>query len=420
MLSISWCQHPVGHGGFHTGRARAEDGANFTWVFDCGARRGVEFATYLRNWTRAHQDPIDWLFVSHFDTDHANGLETLMSRSVVRDVMLPYVNDRELAVSLLHEINRDHLERWLFELAADPAAFFLNRGAARVTFLGSPPQPPEEADDPVIWGDGGSDIQPNWKVTVSPPPRSLTPPKAMSVAASPHQRVQHIRSATCKIRVLKSHGAGLLLKPYRAPLDRRTHRKLLNDLKALVGSTPRIEARPGLGELAYSLAQQARTSSGRSQLRSLYKQYVGSSNRASLSLLSTPIVPDGDTNHRWQVDSSTYYRHRILHWRSRNDIPGWLTTGDAELLNTSDLSDWSNHYASELSEVRVLGLPHHGSDRNSSNALQQLCPKAVFTAHVKKGSTKHPGSHVAEAAGSRLIYVTNEAGTQLNMDFRLY
>lgn len=419
MLSITWCQHPVGHGGFHTGQVTAEDGANYTWIFDCGARRGTEFGSYLRRWTLAHQDPIDWLFVSHFDTDHANGLETLMSRSVVHDVMLPYVNDHELAVTLVHEVNRDNLDRWLFELIADPAAFFLNRGAGRVTFLGSPPRPTEDIDDPVMWGDGGSDIPPNWKVTISSRPQVLTPPKVTSVTAPAHQRVQQIRSGSCEIRAMKPH-AGLLLKPYRAPLPRRTSRKLLNELQYLAGSTRQLQARPGLGQLAYSLAKHARTSSGRSQLRSLYKKYVGSSNRASLSLLSMPIIPGGDRNFRWWRYSPTYFQYRILPGGTRDGIPGWLTTGDAELLKPFDLSDWNLHFGAELSEVRVLGLPHHGSDRNSDEALQQLCPNAIFTAHVKRGSKKHPGLQVTEAAGSRLIHVTSEVGTALTMVFKLY
>jgi glyoxylase-like metal-dependent hydrolase (beta-lactamase superfamily II) len=106
MFSIDSVQHAIGHGGFHTGRARVTGGANFNWIFDCGAKRTAVFDAYLKAWTAQRPQPVDWLFVSHFDTDHVSGLDTLMSRVVVRDVMVPYVNERELMLQLLHEISR--------------------------------------------------------------------------------------------------------------------------------------------------------------------------------------------------------------------------------------------------------------------------------------------------------------------------
>jgi len=133
MLSIEWVQHAVGHGGFHTGRAETNRSAPFTWIFDCGSRRTTRFNEYLRTWIRTHPEPVDWLFISHFDTDHVSGLETLMARAKVQDVMVPYVNEHELTVALLEEINRDRVEHWFTDLVADPASDLLSRGAERVS-----------------------------------------------------------------------------------------------------------------------------------------------------------------------------------------------------------------------------------------------------------------------------------------------
>jgi hypothetical protein len=49
--------------------------------------------------------------------------------------MVPYVNEHELAYLLLYEMGRGNLDRAFIELIADPAAFFLSRGANRVMFL---------------------------------------------------------------------------------------------------------------------------------------------------------------------------------------------------------------------------------------------------------------------------------------------
>ncbi len=113
MFTVDWTQHAVGHGGFHTGRARVNYNLQFNWVFDCGARKFATFDTFLKDWTTSNQQPVHWLFISHFDNDHVSGLDTLMSRAVVHDVMVPYVNEHELALQLLYEIARGNLNRSL-------------------------------------------------------------------------------------------------------------------------------------------------------------------------------------------------------------------------------------------------------------------------------------------------------------------
>lgn len=85
VSTITWTQHAIGQGGFHTGQMVDRDGTLFTWIFDCGAKSGKLFDEYLRPWTTRQRAPVDWLFISHFDFDHVSGLDTLMSRSVVRE-----------------------------------------------------------------------------------------------------------------------------------------------------------------------------------------------------------------------------------------------------------------------------------------------------------------------------------------------
>jgi hypothetical protein len=402
MINVRWVQHPIGHGGFHTGIMISPDRPTFTWIFDCGAKRTAKFDDYLRRWLRRHPQPIDWLFVSHFDTDHVSGLETLMSRAVVVDVMVPYLNERELVIQLLYEAGRNSLSRTLVELAADPAGYFLSRGAERVTFLnGGASERPELAEDP----DRPLPEGRGWEIKCYPPPRALKPPKWAKTGLTGESAVRII-NGECDLSIVHA-GEGIRFKPYRAPLDANPHRSLIATVEKLTGGTMASLDRPGLGDLAYSVAKHARTPAGRKTLRELFKAQVGSSNRSSLSLLSIP-VSTADLRH-W------YVAQPRASWHSDYGEPAWLNTGDAEILSASDLSDWEVCYSSDLSVVQVLGLPHHGSDHNSDARLQALCPDAVLTAHVNSTSKKHPGLHVALAAGLRLAPVTEDAATLMEM-----
>ncbi|WP_197021960.1 hypothetical protein [Sulfitobacter sp. 20_GPM-1509m] len=92
-------------------------------------------------------------------------------------------------------------------------------------------------------------------------------------------------------------------------------------------------------------------------------------------------------------------------------------TGDAELLTEPDLENWKSCYAADLAHVDALALPHHGSDKNSGDPLQALCPIASLLAHVSAKRSIHPGANVTLAADERLCCVTRHFDTAANMDF---
>ena len=224
--------------------------------------------------------------------------------------------------------------------------------------------------------------------------------------------VRVIYGGVCDISVV--HGThGLRLKPYRAPIIAHLRRSLIVALKSLVDTTViPLASRPGLGGLAYAVANYARTQANRHALRALFKAYAGSSNRSSLSLLSEPIVHNEEKTS-WDIQ-------RPDCWSHGSGVPAWINTGDAELLASGDLADWQRNYTSELPRVKALALPHHGSDKNSGAKFAALCSDAVLAAHVKSKSSKHPGSAVITAAGRRLTRVTEDPGSKLIMAFRAW
>lgn len=363
----------------------------FTWAFDCGSRSRSKFDEYLKAWTRRERVDLDWLFISHFDADHVSGLNVLMSRTIVRNVMVPYLNERELAYVLLQEVARGNVDRNLVELTADPTGFFVSRGADRVVFLsGGASEEPGIGEGP---RPGGSKEDFGPRTIIDPQPTPLTTAHMADSGSQDQEVAQLIRGGVCTID-MHAGIAGVRLKPYRAPVQPHVLPGILKEIQKLLGPTPTSHLQPGLGPLAFAVARYARTPAGRAGLKAIYKQYVGSSNRASLSLLSVPLVSSGATQH-WQMT------HPFPWPRGADLAPAWLNTGDAELLKSADLKSWENAYGGDLDQVRALALPHHGSDKNSGPAFHAKCSEAVLIAHARVGSAKHPGDEVSAAAGDR-------------------
>ena len=417
MVTINWVQHPVGHGGFHTGHVRRQEAAPpFVWIFDCGAQALNALKDRLRLWTDANP-LVDWLFISHFDLDHVNGLDTLMSRSKIHTVMVPYVNLEDLALLLLREASRGRLDRSLTDMAADPAGWLLDRGAERIIIVGGPEDDGDGAlfEGPSPRGDG--ETPSGYLVKISPAPRPFR--GGSQPLASPASG----RSATARVETVQGHceihlhaltarGATevLRLRPYCQAISASAQSALLAALTRLVGTPAPAGPSLGLGELAYAIARHARSTTGRNGLKALYKSHVGSSNRASMSLLSLPVLPEPQ-----QRSFVTFVRH-APGWTTRIGARAWLNTGDAELLDPAELKAWKMHYGADLANVGMLALPHHGSDKNSDAHFQAVAPDALLVAHVRKGASKHPGSAVAAAAGSRLHCVTSDGGSGVSTE----
>lgn len=102
--------HPVGHGAFYT--ERFYDGSGkciFTAVFDCGcfeaAKKGVNhhlnhINTTIQNTFNAN-DVIDVLFISHFHTDHINGIDFLLKHCDIKRIYIPILTPRVILEAFL-------------------------------------------------------------------------------------------------------------------------------------------------------------------------------------------------------------------------------------------------------------------------------------------------------------------------------
>ena len=104
--------YSVGHGAFYVERFYGSDGSTpvFTAVFDCGCYNKPLFKScQKRIIQRVHTafskgEKVDVLFLSHFHTDHINGVETLINHCSVDKIVLPLFNEEEKVLLMAENI----------------------------------------------------------------------------------------------------------------------------------------------------------------------------------------------------------------------------------------------------------------------------------------------------------------------------
>lgn len=399
---VLWIQHPVGHGGFHTGHAVTEGGLPYTWIYDCGSRSLSTLRERLRDWAQASPDVIDWLYISHFDSDHVNGLKDLFELKTIDSVMLPFVNYHQLTLELC-DIVLNAAPSWLVDMIADPVGWLSARGVRRIVWLGSAEpdlDEPEDGTDFVPFG--GPDR--GWKERITPRPQHVDGP---ALSGSSAADVYVIRQGGCSLRSSDGH-LQLRFKPFRVRIGFSAKRALMSAFVAIAGTVP--SGRFGLGAFAHALARKARAGKGRRAIQAAYAASVKTSNRSSMSLLSI-LEDDRQTSLMW----SQLFRGFNFYSGCFGAV-AWGSTGDAELKRDTDLRSWSRWYRADISKLAVLSLPHHGSDENSDAAFQYLNRHALLTAQVKTGgSSHHPGPNARHDGGARLQSVSGVERTTVSM-----
>lgn len=117
--------HAVGQGAFFSERFCSGDRHSFNIVYDCGALPKKQSMNKIIAGSFNNDEVIDILFISHFDSDHVNGINLLKKRvKKIRNVILPLLGDGEIEFLILFYriLGRDYRE--IVNLLEDAEGFF--------------------------------------------------------------------------------------------------------------------------------------------------------------------------------------------------------------------------------------------------------------------------------------------------------
>jgi len=140
-MEASLMFHNVGQGLFYSGQIKCENESNFNFVYDCG---GVETTPRSRSLTLdtcidrhttylAGQD-IDMLVISHFHSDHINGISKLLEKNKINDIIIPFYTFEERLLIQLHECDTYRTNDQISFLV-NPYQFLMDKGVQRIIVI---------------------------------------------------------------------------------------------------------------------------------------------------------------------------------------------------------------------------------------------------------------------------------------------
>lgn len=388
-ISVTLTQHPVGQGGLMSGLLEIVDG-KFHWIYDCGSNQTEALDREID--LVSVQGIVDCLFLSHLDSDHVNGVDRLLARTHVREVVMPYLNDLDRLVAAAHDDARGMLTGSFLIFLDDIEGWFRSRGVTKITFI-------------VPYNDDGDEIDEGPKL----PPHDKDETASGNITAewdsSSKKSIMSSKDNESLIVQQLGMRATMMLKSSTGSIDwyllpyafRPSDNKFFLFRKALSSE---------FGRVSKSLLKKIlRDPDARKKVRKCYDLIWSDHNLVSMALYVGPR----DSNP-WDAE----LLHALGWWRHRshNHPAGWLGTGDMHLNIERRRKAFISYFHDIFAQVNVFCLPHHGSYRNFHASLIEAMPTMTqCVASAGPNGYGHPSKSVKQIVksnGREFIRVNNK------------
>ncbi|WBO22514.1 ComEC/Rec2 family competence protein [Sphingomonas abietis] len=397
--SVTYRFHPVGQGMLHSGELRHGRRRQFTWIYDCGSVTSEKLVESelddlwkARNVPVDTRPPLDFVALSHFDSDHVSGIVHLLGLFDVKMILLPFM---PLWQRIWIAASADDLDADFLQFLIDPAGYLIEAsgGATRIVFV-----PPSDGDPPPAPEDGlpeeGPEEGPRGAIDDRPMKLRLETEHAPDIVEGEIPGVTGQRLSEAEFlkaeSVLDIDGLWEFV-PYN---DARQARKCPADFPARVD--PLIAA-------LLAAKKEVDRETAFADLKALYDTtFRGDAyNRNIISLflyggpVPTPADADFETGHTWPGYPYWYYAPDLT--RLSPEHFSMLFTGDGSLNSKprrTAFSDFFRPYG-RLDKTSVFQVMHLGAKGNSSPEVAALVePRAsIFCSDPSKGE-KHPDAEV--------------------------
>lgn len=388
-MQVKLVQHPVGQGGLFSGQV-SKGRKPLRWVYDCGSNQHDALKREVKKVAEAGD--IDMLFLSHLDSDHVCGVDLLLTHVSVREVVLPYLNDRILLATMARDAFSGALTGTFVEASSNLAAWFGSRGVETITFVGGPDEDGGggEPNLPLDPGNGSEgECVPKWTLPTQRVTEVIAEPDLKPRWSGQSAAVQQLASGAAVQLVTPTGALNWALIPY-VHLPSATQQSTFEQaLENAFGKPLNMK----------SIIASAKCAGVRDKLRECYDALWLDHNLITMTLYCGPLVPQQARMSLPNAHGSWY-----------GEVGGWMLTGDAHLDRLRRRRRFLNFYHRVTPMTNVLMLPHHGAICNHSDLVLDAMPELIVGyAAAGPNSYGHPHNDVKDAVDLRAsFYVVSQ------------
>ncbi|MFD1863058.1 hypothetical protein [Planococcus chinensis] len=378
--------HPVGQGFFYSGKIETNN-KNWNLVYDCGATgSNQKLNREINNLINSGfftNNILDILVISHFDSDHINGLPKLLENVTVKNLFIPYYSEMDLLfVNFLFEIldSNTKIERTILVQGGELSKSGLEREVRE--FDGNKEF---DSDLDIELGDFSSDF------------------------------FEIDSNLNTNLFRLKNNKVGLQkeweMDFYNLPLDNEEIKQFEQKIKNELIHEIEMKNNVVLSEEDKESLKNLVKFKGIGEIQEYLKSVVNKSSKEDLSNNSSLCLYHSPSRVIKRNHYSTFLMKEsifnIVEFSSRitSIKNGTLLTGDINLIFTKSLKNfpakrWKNfndYYSNKLGTIKFFFIPHHGSKKNWRKELLDYGKGGYFISSSGINNThNHPNTEVID------------------------